>query len=105
GTAISTAVGMARGDQAVGNNNHVVAVVGDASIVNGLAFEGLNNAGTLNRQFLIVLNDNGMSISKPQGAFSQYLERVRVSTTYEEFKRFSEKLVHKLPNPVAHTIE
>jgi len=44
-----------------------------------------------------VLNDNGMSISRPQGAFSQYLERVRVSTTYDEFKRLSEKVVHRLP--------
>ena len=78
-------------------NNHVVAVVGDASIVNGLAFEGLNNAGTLKRNLLIVLNDNGMSISQPQGAFGQYLERIRVSTTYDEFKRVSEKLVHRLP--------
>src|SRR3982751_4638098 len=105
GTAISTAVGMARADAALGRNNHVVAVVGDASIVNGLALEGLNGAGTLKRQLLIVLNDNGMSISKPQGAFSQYLERVSVSTTYEEFKRFSEKLVNRLPKGVSSVIE
>src|SRR6476659_5387184 len=52
GTAISTAVGMARGDGHLNRDNHVVAVVGDASIVNGMAFEGLNNAGTLNRQLL-----------------------------------------------------
>jgi 1-deoxy-D-xylulose-5-phosphate synthase len=105
GTAISTAVGMARGSERKGIANHVVAVVGDASIVNGLALEGLNNAGTLKRQLLIVLNDNGMSISKPQGAFSQYLERVRVSTTYEQFKRYTEKLVHHLPTTVGHAIE
>jgi 1-deoxy-D-xylulose-5-phosphate synthase len=105
GTAISTAVGMARGDSAAGRENHVVAVVGDASIVNGLSFEGLNNAGTLKRQLLLILNDNGMSISKPQGAFSQYLERVRVSTTYEEFKRVSEKIVHRLPTNLGHAIE
>src|SRR5215204_916398 len=105
GTAISTAVGMARGDGLLGMHNHVVAVVGDASIVNGLAFEGLNNAGTLKRQMLIVLNDNGMSISKPQGAFAQYLDRVRVSATYEEMKRLGKKLVHELPTPVGHAIE
>src|SRR5437762_11450574 len=105
GTAISTAVGMARGDAHLKRENHVVAVVGAASIVNGLAVDGLNGAGMLKRQMLIILNDNGMSISKPQGAFSQYLERVRVSTTYEEFKRFSEKVVHKLPTGVGHTIE
>lgn len=105
GTAISTAVGMARGDEAMGRKNHVVAVVGDASIVNGLAFEGLNNAGTLQRQLLIILNDNGMSISEPQGALAEYLERVRVSTTYEEFKRFSANLVHAMPNVVGKRIE
>jgi 1-deoxy-D-xylulose-5-phosphate synthase len=105
GTAISTAVGMANGDASLKRDNHVVALVGDASIVNGLAFEGLNAAGMLKRQLLIVLNDNGMSISKPQGAFSQYLERIRVSTTYDEFKRAGEKIVHHLPSPVGHTIE
>jgi 1-deoxy-D-xylulose-5-phosphate synthase len=105
GTAISTAVGMARGDQAMGRKNHVVALVGDASIVNGLAFEGLNNAGTLDRQLLIVLNDNGMSISGPQGAFAEYLERVRVSTTYEEFKKVSKTLLEKMPESVSHAIE
>ena len=68
GTAISTAVGMARGDELAGKQNHVVAIVGDASIVNGVALEGLNNAGTLHRQLLIILNDNGMSSSHPQGS-------------------------------------
>jgi 1-deoxy-D-xylulose-5-phosphate synthase len=105
GTAISTAVGMARGDAAMGRSNHVVAVVGDASIVNGLAFEGLNNAGTVKRQLLIILNDNGMSISHPQGALAEYLERVRVSTTYEQFKAYSKQLVHTLPSIASHAIE
>src|SRR4029079_4310827 len=105
GTAISTAVGMARGDQHQERQSNVVAVVGDASIVNGLAFEGLNGAGTLKRQLLIILNDNGMSISKPQGAFSQYLERVRVRTTYEEFTSLSKNVVDHLPSSVGSTIE
>ena len=105
GTAISTAVGLARAGTQLKEDGHVVAVVGDASIVNGMAFEGLNNAGTLKRQLLVVLNDNGMSISRPQGAFGQYLERVRVSTTYDEFKRFSERLVHRLPGSMQQTIE
>jgi 1-deoxy-D-xylulose-5-phosphate synthase len=105
GTAISTAVGMARGEQLQHRNGNVVAVVGDASIVNGLAFEGLNNAGTLRRQLLIVLNDNGMSISQPQGAFSQYLERIRVSTTYGEAKKLAERFVGRLPTTMGHTVE
>lgn len=105
GTAISTAVGMARAADLMHKPGNVVAVVGDASIVNGLAFEGLNNAGTLKRQLLIILNDNGMSISRPQGAFSQYLERIRVSTTYGEAKRLAEKFVDRLPPTVGHTVE
>jgi 1-deoxy-D-xylulose-5-phosphate synthase len=105
GTAISTAVGLARAGDLMHKPGNVIAVVGDASIVNGLAFEGLNNAGTLRRQFLVVLNDNGMSISQPQGALSQYLERVRVSTTYGEAKRLAEKFVGRLPATVGHTVE
>lgn len=105
GTAISTAVGMARGDEALGRTNHVVAVVGDASIVNGMSFEGLNAAGLLKRQLLLVLNDNGMSISKPQGALAAYLERVRISTTYNEAKRIAKGVVDHLPTGMSHTIE
>ncbi len=105
GTAISTAVGLARGDAMLGRKNHVVAVVGDASIVNGMAFEGLNAAGTLRRQMIIVLNDNGMSISRPQGAMAAYLERVRISTTYQEAKSFAHKLLDNLPHTVGSTIE
>ena len=83
GTGISTAVGMARGDALNGeaydpkakpDGRRVVTLIGDASIVNGVAMEGLNNAGTLKRQFLVVLNDNGMSIAKPQGAVAAYFD-------------------------------
>ena len=98
GTAISTAVGMARGDQLNGEaDRNTVALVGDASIVNGLAFEGLNNAGTLDRQFLVVLNDNGMSISDPQGAMAAYFDRVRVSPTYSDLKKRAHKVLDHLP--------
>lgn len=100
GTAISTAVGMARADALLKRDSHVVAVVGDASIVNGMAFEGLNAAGTLKRQMLVVLNDNGMGISQPQGALAQYLERVRISSTYNEAKSLAQKMVHSLPASV-----
>jgi 1-deoxy-D-xylulose-5-phosphate synthase len=105
GTAISTAVGMARGDAHKKRDSRVVAVVGDASIVNGMAFEGLNNAGTLKRQLMIILNDNGMSISKAQGALAAYLERVRISATYEEAKRIAKGVVDRLPSSVGNTIE
>jgi 1-deoxy-D-xylulose-5-phosphate synthase len=106
GTAVSTAVGMARGDQLRGESfepdtrpdgRRVVALVGDASIVNGVAMEGLNNAGTLDRQFLVVLNDNGMSIAKPQGALAAYFDRIRVNPTYRKAKRAAKDVVSHLP--------
>lgn len=109
GTAISTAVGMARGDTLRGegvaadnpDGRHVVALIGDASIVNGVAMEGLNNAGTLNRQFLVVLNDNGMSIAKPQGAVAGYFDRLRVSDTYRSMKRAAKDALRRLPGGAA----
>jgi len=106
GTGISTAVGMARGDslnaegydpKANPEGRRVVSIIGDASIVNGVAMEGLNGAGVLKRQFLVVLNDNGMSISKPQGAMAQYFDRVRVSHTYGDFKKGARELLKHVP--------
>ena len=105
GTGISTAVGMARGDTLNGEGwspendpgRRTVAIIGDASIVNGLAMEGLNNAGTLNRQFLVVLNDNGMSIAKPQGAAAAYFDRVRLSPSYGGFKKAAKEIARHIP--------
>lgn len=106
GTGISTAVGMARGDSINGEGydpranpegRRVATIIGDASIVNGVAMEGLNGAGVLKRQFLVVLNDNGMSISKPQGAMAQYFDRVRVSHTYGDFKKGAKELLRHVP--------
>jgi 1-deoxy-D-xylulose-5-phosphate synthase len=106
GTGISTAVGMARGDtlNAEGydpehnpQGRRVATIIGDASIVNGLAMEGLNGAGTLRRQFLVVLNDNGMSISKPQGAVAEYFDHVRLSTRYVGLKSKAKEMLKGLP--------
>jgi len=98
GTAISTAVGMARGDQIKGEaDRRALALVGDSSIVNGVALEGLNNAGTLKRQFLVVLNDNGMSIGKPQGALAGYFDRVRLSQTYSGLKARTRQMLRHVP--------
>ncbi|MCK4659553.1 MAG: 1-deoxy-D-xylulose-5-phosphate synthase [Phycisphaerae bacterium] len=97
GTAIATAVGLARGDQMLGRDAPVVALVGDASIVNGVAFEGLNQAGTLKRQFLVVLNDNTWGISPTQGAISEHLAKFRSSRQYDNLKRKARELLPKLP--------
>ncbi len=106
GTAISTAVGMARGDslnregydpQTCPKGRRAVSIIGDASIVNGVAMEGLNGAGTLKRQFLVILNDNGMSISKPQGAMAQYFDRVRLSHKYADLKKKGKEVLKGMP--------
>jgi len=106
GTAISTAVGLAKADELKRESfepeerpdgRRVVALVGDASIVNGLAMEGLNSAGTLKRQMLVVLNDNGMSIAKPQGAMAKTFDRMRLSTFYGDFKRQAKQMLGKVP--------
>ncbi len=106
GTGISTAVGMARGDTLNGESfdaetntkgRRVVTLIGDASIVNGVAMEGLNNAGTLKRQFLVILNDNGMSISKPQGAMAQYFDRLRINPYYTDFKKAARRILDQAP--------
>jgi len=97
GTAVATAVGLARGNQLTGQSSRVVAVVGDASIVNGLAFEGLNEAGTLKRQLLVVLNDNSMGIAPTRGGMAEHLAKFRVSGRYEEVKRRAKSLLTRIP--------
>ncbi len=97
GTAISTAVGLAWADKASGSNRKIVAVVGDASIANGLALEGINNAVMLDRQFLIILNDNSMAIDRTQGALARVLDRIRMTHTYSDLKQSAEHLLQHIP--------
>jgi 1-deoxy-D-xylulose-5-phosphate synthase len=97
GTAIATATGLARGASALNDGRRVVAVVGDASIFNGVAFEGLNQAGTLRRQLLVVLNDNSMGIAPTQGGMAAYLAKFRVSGVYEETKKRVKKYLPGVP--------
>jgi 1-deoxy-D-xylulose-5-phosphate synthase len=97
GAAISTAVGLAWADQAEGLQNNVVAVVGDASIVNGLAMEGLNNAAMLGRQLLVILNDNSMAIDRTQGAMAHALDRIRMTGAYSGFKHSAQSVLHRMP--------
>ncbi len=97
GTAIATAVGMARGLSMQNKSGSVVALVGDASIVNGVAFEGLNQGGLLKRQLLVILNDNSMGIAPTQGGFAEYLARFRVSPTYEEIKKLAKRFLPQVP--------
>jgi 1-deoxy-D-xylulose-5-phosphate synthase len=86
-TAISTALGLACGDDLLKCKRSVVAVVGDGAIASGMAFEALNHAGSLGRNLLVILNDNEMSISATVGAFSAYFTQLRSAPAYLEFKK------------------
>jgi 1-deoxy-D-xylulose-5-phosphate synthase len=97
GTSIATALGMALGAQQKGTDEKIVALVGDASIVNGLSFEALNNLGLVKRQMLVVLNDNSMAIDVTQGAIAKFLSGVRLSHTYEDIRKTTNRILDHLP--------
>ncbi|MBN1127282.1 MAG: 1-deoxy-D-xylulose-5-phosphate synthase [Sedimentisphaerales bacterium] len=97
GTSIATAIGMALGADHAGTDEKVVAFVGDASIVNGLSFEALNNLSLVKRQMLIVLNDNSMAIDITPGAMASFLSRVRLSHTYEDIRKTTRSILEHLP--------
>ncbi len=98
GTAISLAYGLARADGLAGRGDRkIVAVVGDAAIANGVSMEAINSAGLLQRQFLVILNDNSMAIDVTQGALANVLDRLRMTHAYSELKERTEQLLRRLP--------
>ena len=96
GAAISTAVGYAAARDRKGTDEHVIAVVGDSALVNGMSFEALNNCAASTKKLIVVLNDNGMSISKPSGSFSKFLGRLITGVRYNRVKSAAEKAGHAL---------
>jgi len=96
-TSISLALGCAVSRDLKGENNHVVAVVGDGALTGGLAFEGLNNAGRLDTRLIVVLNDNEMSISKNVGALSRHLSMMRAAPAYLGVKADVRQILDKIP--------
>ena len=93
--SISAALGMAVADHHSHNHRHAVAVIGDASISGGLAFEGLNNAANLANNLLIVLNDNDMSIDMNVGSLHRYLSKLTTSTRYNKVRRKTYNYLHR----------
>jgi len=83
-TSISAALGMAIASQLKGENKHHIAVIGDASIASGIAFEGLNHAGVTNTNLLVILNDNAIGIDPSVGALKQYLTNVKIGTQKQD---------------------
>ncbi|MBM4217671.1 MAG: 1-deoxy-D-xylulose-5-phosphate synthase [Gammaproteobacteria bacterium] len=96
-TSISAALGMAVVAERVGTSRRVVAVTGDGAMTAGMAFEALNNAGSLRTDLLVVLNDNDMSISENVGALSKYLSRVLSSRKYAALRETGKKVLAKMP--------
>lgn len=104
GTSVATAVGMALGYAQQSKEDRIVALVGDASIVNGASFEALNNLGLVKRQLLIVLNDNSMAIDATQGAVAKYFSKIRLSQTYEDLRRTTNAILEHTP-VIGKTVE
>lgn len=96
-TSISAALGIASGFKIKHIDNTVAAVIGDGAFTGGMAYEALNNAAQLKRNFIIVLNDNNMSISENVGGFSAYLSQLRTADVYTELKSGVKNTLNKIP--------
>ncbi len=97
GTAVSLGLGVAAADHFFQRDSKTVAVVGDASIAAGMAFEALNHAGELQRNLLVVLNDNKMSIDVSVGALSKYFNKIRTKPIYQDLKKEIHEVLSKIP--------
>ncbi len=96
-TSISSALGILEGRDQNNEDFKVIAVIGDGSMTAGLAFEGLNHAGHLKKDLIVILNDNEMSISPNVGALSAYLQRMLIGDLYVKFKKETKLLLEKIP--------
>jgi len=97
GTSISSALGMAEARRLKGEEGRVIAVIGDGSMTAGLAFEGLNQAGHINQDLIVILNDNEMSISRNVGALSSYLNRLMTGQFVNRFRDEMKGFLETLP--------
>jgi len=96
-TSLSAALGYAKARDIMGNKHHVVAVIGDASLLNGLAFEALNYTRESNTRVIYVLNDNTMSISPRVGGFATHLARLSSSSGYNWLKKSDKRFMRFTP--------
>ena len=86
-TSISSTLGMATAKRLSNDNNNVVAVIGDGAMSAGMAYEAMNNAGTMNSKLIVILNDNDMSIARPVGAMSKYFARLLSGKIYFSLRK------------------
>lgn len=97
-TSVSAALGMALAARQAGSDRKVVAIIGDGALTAGMAFEGLNHAGSLDVDMLVILNDNDMSISPNVGGMSNYLARVLSGPIFSTFREGSKKALRNMPS-------
>ena len=97
GTSVSSAYGINVGNRLQGKKSYTVAVVGDGAFTNGMIYEALNNAGKDKNNFIVILNDNKMSISKNTSAIARHLATMRSKKGYFRFKNKFERIVSKIP--------
>jgi 1-deoxy-D-xylulose-5-phosphate synthase len=96
-TSISAGLGMAVARDLDGKEHNVICVIGDGAMSAGMAYEAMNNAGSMDKRLIVVLNDNDMSIAPPVGAFSAYLARIASSETYLHLRDLGKQLAKRLP--------
>jgi len=96
-TSISAALGMAVAARLAGKDHRAVAIIGDGAMTGGMAFEALNNAGAMDANLLVILNDNDMSISRPVGALNNYLAKLMSGRFYAAMRKGSEKMLKGMP--------
>src|SRR4029079_3577724 len=96
-TSISAGLGMAVARDLSGEKRNIICVIGDGAMSAGMAYEGMNNTGAMRSRFIIVLNDNDMSIAPPVGGMSAYLSRVVSSSAYQTLRNFAKQLAKRLP--------
>jgi 1-deoxy-D-xylulose-5-phosphate synthase len=93
-TSISAALGMAVARDKLGKSNNVIAVIGDGAMSAGMAYEAMNNAGSIKTKLLIILNDNDMSIAPAVGALSNYLSNVVSSRPFNNVREIAKQMVN-----------
>lgn len=96
-TSISAGLGIAQARELLGEDYSVISIIGDGALTGGMAYEALNNAAQMKKNFIIVLNDNEMSISKNVGGMSKYLSSVRTRESYADLKLGVEKALRSIP--------
>ena len=99
-TSISAGLGMAVARDLSGGKNNVIAVIGDGAMSAGMAYEAMNNAGSMDKRLIVILNDNDMSIAPPVGAMSAYLARLLSSRQYLSLREIAKQIASKFPKSI-----